>query len=101
MCVCMCGGVGVCMCVYVFVFVFVFKPDSNHLPMDDIVIALQLTAVRRRRDYIRGFIVPAIGPNKSKKLTGLLSVATQYSRQSLNKEQYAWLTHNKCFSYKL
>ena len=38
-----------------------------------------------------GFIAPAIGANQSKKLTGLLSVTTQYLWQSLNEQQHAWL----------
>ena len=45
-----------------------------------------MLAVRRRSDFVMGFIAPAIGSNKSKKITGLLSVATQhaqYPRQSL------------------
>ena len=29
--------------------------------------------IRRRSDYIIGFIAPAIGPNKSKKLTRLIA----------------------------
>ena len=32
-------------------------------------------AIRRRSDYIIGFIAPAIGPNKSKKLTRLTELA--------------------------
>ena len=32
-------------------------------------------AIRRRSDYIRGFVTPAIGPNKSKKLTRLTALA--------------------------
>ena len=31
--------------------------------------------IRRRSDYIIGFIAPAIGPNKSKKLTRLIALA--------------------------
>ena len=31
------------------------------------------TGIRRRSDYITGFIAPAIGPNKSKKLTPLIA----------------------------
>ena len=32
-------------------------------------------SIRRRSDYITGFIAPAIGPNKSKKLTRLIVLA--------------------------
>ena len=31
--------------------------------------------IRRRSDYIIGFIAPAIGPNKSRKLTWLIAPA--------------------------
>ena len=34
-----------------------------------------LYTIRRRSDYIIGFIAPAIGPNKSKKLTRLIALA--------------------------
>ena len=40
--------------------------------------------IRRRSNYIIGFIAPAIGPNKSKKVS-------HYTWQSLNKKQYTWL----------
>ena len=33
------------------------------------------TSIRRRSDYIIGFDAPAIGPNKSKKLTRLIALA--------------------------
>ena len=61
----------------------------------------------RRCDYVMGIIGPAIGPDTSKKLTGLLSVAKQYPHQSLNKTPHVWFdkcTHNfacRCFSFNL
>ena len=40
------------------------------------------TAIRRRSDYIIGFVTPAIGPNKVKKLTRI--IAPVHNIQSLN-----------------
>ena len=36
-------------------------------------VAIILNPIRRRSDYTIGFIAPAIGPNKSKKLTRLIA----------------------------
>ena len=49
--------------------------------------------IRQRSDYIIGFIAPAIGPNKSKKLTRLIAPAHNIRgpRQSLNEKQHTWL----------
>ena len=43
--------------------------------------------IRRRSDYIIGFVAPAIGPNKSKKLTRLVAPAHNIRGQSLNEKQ--------------
>ena len=51
----------------------------------------QSNVIRPRGDYIMGFIAPAKGPHKCKKLTRLLNIATQYLRHSLNEKQHAWL----------
>ena len=39
------------------------------------VIAVEIVSlsIRRRSDYIIGFVTPAIGPNKFKKLTRLIA----------------------------
>ena len=48
--------------------------------------------IRRRSDYIIGFIAPAIGPNKSKKLTRLKAPAHNVrGNVSLNEKQPTWL----------
>ena len=60
-----------------------------------------LCTVRWRSDYIMGFVELATGPTKSKKLTGLLSVATQYPQQSLNENSKHGFALNKCFLFKL
>ena len=43
--------------------------------MDTVILHLSLLMfpIRRRSDYIIGFVTPAIGPNKSKKLTQLIA----------------------------
>ena len=48
--------------------------------------------IRRRKDYEMGFIAFGfMGRNKSENSQGVLSVVTQYLRQSLNEKQHAWL----------
>ena len=54
-------------------------------------------AIRRRSDYIIGFITPAIGPNKSKELTRLIAPAH-------NKRGKVWMQYNVALqtdSYRL
>ena len=45
--------------------------DANELSM----MPISLTCcIRRRSDYIIGFAIPAIGPNKSKELTRIIAL---------------------------
>ena len=48
-------------------------------------------SIRRRRDYITGFIAPAIGPNKSKKLTQLIAPTHNIRGKIWIKNKYVWL----------
>ena len=73
--------------------------------------ALQLipsTAIRRRSDYIIGFVTSAIGPNKSKKLTRLIAAAHNIRGKVWIKDNIHGFTDNSClwshaccFSFKL
>ena len=47
--------------------------------------------IRRRSDYIIGFITPAIGPNKSRKLTRLIAPAHNIRGKVWIKKKHAWL----------
>ena len=47
--------------------------------------------IRRKSDYIIGLVTPAIGANKSKKLTQLIAPVHNDTRQRLNEKQYTWL----------
>ena len=49
------------------------------------------TTIRRRNDYITGFIAPAIGPNKSRKLTWLIAAAHNIRGKVWIKKQHTWL----------
>ena len=77
------------------------------------LLFLLIYSIRRRSDYIIGFITPAIGPNKSKKLTRPI-VPTHNLRGKVWMEDsyllYTWLhrqltcclwSHVCCFSFKL
>ena len=60
--------------------------------------------IRRRSDYIMGFIAPAIGPNKSKKLNGLWLRHTIYAAKFEWKTTYmlghTWLLKQSVIGYE-
>ena len=59
-----------------------------------------LTLIRRRSDYIIGFVTPAIGPNKSEKLTRLIAPAHNIrSKVWMKSNTPTWL-HRKQQSVK-
>ena len=45
----------------------------EHCVTRDIKLTVIFLIIRRRSDYIIGFVTPAIGPNKFKKLTRLIA----------------------------
>ena len=57
--------------------------------------------IRRRSDYITGFVTPAIGPNKSKKLTRLVMPAHNIRGKVWMKSNMHGFTDNKLSSVKL
>ena len=61
--------------------------------------------IRRRSDYIIGFIAPAIGPNKSRKLTRLIAPAHNIRVKVWMNNIHGFtdrqLSHVRCFSFKL
>ena len=64
------------------------------------------SSIRRRSDYIIGFIAPAIGPNKSRKLTRLIASAHNIRVNVWMKKQHTWLlsvceTMHVVFAFKL
>ena len=60
-----------------------------------------ISAIRRRSDYIIGFIAPAIGPNKSKKFTRLTVYVAKFDRKTTymasQMESYQLWNHVCCF----
>ena len=63
-----------------------------------VVYVIRITFIRRRSDYIIGFVTPAIGPNKFKKLTWLIAKQhTWLHRQEVN---CLW-SHVYCLPFKL
>ena len=59
---------------------------------------VQLDSIRRRRDYITGFIAPAIGPNKSRKLTRLIAPTHNIRGKVWMKNNIPGFTDNNCLS---
>ena len=56
--------------------------------------------IRQRSDYIMGFVTPAIGPDKSKKLTWLIApVHNTHGKVWMNHKMMAY-TDNKLLSVK-
>ena len=62
------------------------------------VTALYSITIRRRSDYIRGFVTPAIRPNKSKKLTRLISPAHNICSKVRIKNSMHGFTDNNLLS---
>ena len=50
-----------------------FQFKTGHAALPRSFMALIRLVIRRRSDYIIGFVASAIGPNKSKKLTRLIT----------------------------
>ena len=68
--------------------------DSNnlfyvlcHMILCEARLSSRVCSIRRRSDYIIGFIAPAIGPNKSRKPTRLIALAH-------NKRGIVWMKNN-------
>ena len=59
-----------------------------------------LQSIRRRSDYIIGFVTPAIGPNKSKKLTRLIALAHNTRGKVWMKNSIHGFTENNLLSVK-
>ena len=59
-----------------------------------------LRQIRRRSDYIIGFIAPAIGPNKSKKLTPLIAPTHNIRGKVWMKNNIHGFTDDYCLSVK-
>ena len=56
--------------------------------------------IRRRSDYIIGFIAPEIGPNKSRKLTRLIPLALNIRGKVWMKNNVHGFKANNCLSVK-
>ena len=54
-----------------------------------------IPAIRRRSDYIIGFVTPAIGPNKFKKLTRLIAPVHNIRSKVWMKNNIHGFTDNK------
>ena len=56
--------------------------------------------IRRRSDYVIGFIAPAIGPNKSRKLTRFMAPAHNIRGKVWMKNNIHGFTNDNCLSVK-
>ena len=65
-----------------------------------IVMLYHKFGIRRRSDYITGFITPAIGPNKSKKPTRLIALAHNKGSKVWMKNNIHGFTVDNCLSVK-
>ena len=63
-------------------------------------LVLFRSTIRRRSDYIIGFIAPAIGPNKSKKFTRLIALAHNIRGKVWMKNNVHGFTADNCLSVK-
>ena len=86
----------VLLCKY-FVFLPRLSPSSN---VTSLAYQYCIDLIRRRSNYIIGFIAPAIGPNKSKKLTRLIAPAHNIRGKVWMKNNIHVFTDDNCLSVK-
>ena len=61
----------------------------------EVVFSCSVSSIRRRSDYIIGFVTPAIGPNKFKKLTRLIALVHNIRGKVWMKNNIHGFTDNK------